>query len=135
VLAETASKILKQPLIVENRTGAGGTLPGLALQATAADGCTLDISSLGIHRLPCTAGVKWNPASDLSCLLGLAGHAFGIAVPAASPLRTWADNVCAAKASPGKVTCSTPGVGTTNHPTMEPAEFRQALARCEMEPG
>jgi tripartite-type tricarboxylate transporter receptor subunit TctC len=119
VLAEAVSKILKQPLIVENRAGAGGTLPAVALQATAADGYTLGISSLGINRLPYTTGIKWNPASDLSYIIGLTGYAFGIVVPAASPIRTWADYVAAAKANPGKVTFSTPGVATTNHLTME----------------
>lgn len=127
VLAETVSKILKQPVVVENRTGAGGTLPAVALQATAPDGYTLGISSLGINRLPYTTGIKWNPASDLSYIVGLTGYAFGVVVAAASPIRTWADYVAAAKASPGKITYSTPGVATTNHLTMEQISRRAGI--------
>jgi tripartite-type tricarboxylate transporter receptor subunit TctC len=127
VLAEVVSKILKQPLIVENRTGAGGTLPAVVLQSTAADGYTLGISSLGINRLPYTTGAKWNPATDLSYIIGLTGYAFGVVVPAASPIRTWADYVAAAKANPGKITYSTPGVATTNHLTMERIARRASI--------
>lgn len=119
VLAEAVSKILKQPVIVENKTGAGGTLPAVALQSVASDGYTLGISSLGINRLPYTTDLKWNPATDLSYIIGLSGYAFGIVVPSTSPIKTWADYVAAAKASPGRFTYSTPGVATTNHLTME----------------
>src|SRR3954466_5111805 len=50
VLAEAASKLLKQPVIIENKPGAGGTLPGIVLQSAANDGYTLGIASLGIYR-------------------------------------------------------------------------------------
>jgi tripartite-type tricarboxylate transporter receptor subunit TctC len=128
LLAETASRILKQPIIVENRPGAGGTLPAVALQAAAADGYTLGISSLGINRLPFTAGVKWDPANDLTYIIGLTGYAFGVVVPAASHIHTWADFVAVAKANPGKTTFSTPGVATTNHLTMEQIAKRAGIA-------
>lgn len=127
LLAEMASRILKQPVIVENRVGAGGTMPAIALQSSAADGYTLGISSAGINRLPYTTGVKWNPATDLTYIIGLTGYAFGIVVPSDSPIQTWADYVAAAKANPGKLTYSTPGVATTNHLTMEQISKRAGI--------
>jgi tripartite-type tricarboxylate transporter receptor subunit TctC len=128
VLADTVSRILKQPIVVENRVGAGGTMPGVVLQSAPADGYTLGISSLGLNRLPFTTDLKWNPATDLSYIIGLTGYAFGIVVPAASPIKTWADYVAAAKAAPGRVTYSTPGVATTNHLTMEQVSRRAGIS-------
>ena len=52
VLADNASKIFGQPVIVENKPGAGGTLPAQALQSTQADGYTLAQIPLGVFRLP-----------------------------------------------------------------------------------
>lgn len=127
LLAETASRILKQPIVIENRVGAGGTMPAQALQAATNDGYTLGISSAGINRLPYTTGVKWSPATDLSYIIGLTGYAFGVVVPSSSPIRTWSDYVAAAKAQPGKLTYSTPGAATTNHLTMEQISRRAGV--------
>ena len=119
VLAESVAKILKQPVVIENRPGAGGTLPTVALQSASNDGYTLGVASMGVYRLPYTTDLKWDPATDLSYVIGLTGYAFGIVVPSASPIKTWADYVAAARAKPGELTYGTPGVATTNHLTME----------------
>lgn len=119
VLAESASRILKQPVVIENRPGAGGTLPGVVMQSASNDGYTLGVAALGIYRLPYTTDLKWDPARDLTYIIGLTGYAFGIVVPASSPLRTWQDYVAAARARPGELTYGSPGVATTNHLTME----------------
>ncbi|QFZ86242.1 tripartite tricarboxylate transporter substrate binding protein [Variovorax paradoxus] len=119
VLADSVSRILKQPVVIENRPGAGGTLPGIVMQSSSKDGYTLGIASLGIYRLPYTTDVKWNPATDLTYIIGLTGYSFGIVVPSTSPIKTWQDYVAAAKARPGELTYGTPGVATTNHLTME----------------
>jgi len=119
VLAEAVSRTLKQPVIIENKPGAGGTLPGVILQSAANDGYTLGIASLGIYRLPFTTDIKWDPAKDLTYVIGLTGYAFGILVPSSSSIKTWADYVAAAKAQPGILTYGSPGVATTNHLTME----------------
>ena len=52
VLADNASKILGQPVIVENKPGAGGTLPAQALQTAQPDGYTVAQIPLGVFRLP-----------------------------------------------------------------------------------
>ncbi|HMO46469.1 MAG TPA: tripartite tricarboxylate transporter substrate binding protein [Rubrivivax sp.] len=119
VLAESAARILEQPIVIENKTGAGGTMPATTLQSSANDGYTLGLAPITVFRLPYTTSIKWNPATDLSYVIGLTGYAFGIVVPAASPIKNWADYVAAAKAKPGELTYGTPGVGTTNHLTME----------------
>lgn len=128
VLAESASRLLKQPVIIENKPGAGGTLPGIVLQSAPNDGYTLGIASLGIYRLPYTTDLKWDPAKDLTYVIGLTGYAFGIVVPAASPIKSWTDYVAAAKAQPGHLTYGSPGVATTNHLTMEQISRKAGIA-------
>ena len=77
---------MKLPIVVENRVGAGGTMPVQALQAAVGDGYALGISSAGIHRRPFMIGIRWNPITDLQYIIGLSGYAFEVVVPAASPV-------------------------------------------------
>ncbi len=119
VLADNASKILGQPVVVENKPGAGGTLPALQLQSSAADGYTVGQIPLGVFRLPYTTKISWDPVKDISYVLNVTGYAFGVVVPADSPLKTWADFVAWAKANPGKLSYGSTGTMTSPHLTME----------------
>ena len=118
-LADNASKILGQPVIVENKPGAGGTLPAQALQTAPADGYTLAQIPLGVFRLPYTTKLTWDPIKDISYVLNVTGYAFGVVVPADSALKTWTHFVGWAKANPGKLTYGSTGTLTSPHLTME----------------
>ena len=118
-LADNASKILGQPVVVENKPGAGGTLPAQALQSAPADGYTLAQIPLGVFRLPYTTKINWDPVKDISYVLNVTGYAFGLVVPADSPLKTWTHFVAWAKANPGKLTYGSTGTMTSPHLTME----------------
>ena len=119
VLADNASKILGQPVVVENKPGAGGTLPAQALQGTSADGYTLAQIPLGVFRLPYTTKINWDPVKDISYVLNVTGYAFGVVVPADSPLKTWTHFVAWAKANPGKLSYGSTGTMASPHLTME----------------
>ena len=119
VLADNASKILGQPVVVENKPGAGGTLPAQTLQSTPADGYTLAQIPLGVFRLPYTTKISWDPIKDLAYVLNVTGYAFGLVVPADSPLKTWTHFVGWAKANPGKLSYGSTGTLTSPHLTME----------------
>jgi len=119
VLADNASKILGQTVVVENKPGAGGTLPALQLQSSAADGYTLGQIPLGVFRLPYTTKISWDPVKDINYVLNVTGYAFGVVVPADSPLKTWADFVAWARATPGKLSYGSTGTMTSPHLTME----------------
>jgi len=119
VLAENAGRILGQPVIVENKPGAGGTLPAQALQGVAADGYTIAQIPLGVFRLPYTTKINWDPVKDISYVLNVTGYAFGIVVPADSPLKTWTHFVAWAKANPGKLSYGSTGTMTSPHLTTE----------------
>lgn len=118
-LADNASKILGQPVIVENKPGAGGTLPAQALQSSAADGYTVAQIPLGVFRMPYTTKINWDPVKDISYVINVTGYAFGLVVPSNSPIKTWADFVAYAKANPGKLTFGSTGTLTSPHLTME----------------
>jgi tripartite-type tricarboxylate transporter receptor subunit TctC len=118
-LADNASKILGQPIVVDNKPGAGGTLPAQALQTAPADGYTIGQIPLGVFRLPYTTKIHWDPVKDISYVINVTGYAFGIAVPADSPFKTWNDFVAYAKANPGKLTYGSTGNLTSPHLTTE----------------
>ena len=119
VLADNASKILGQPVIVENKPGAGGTLPAQALQTAQPDGYTLSQIPLGELQLTYTTKINWDPVKDISYVLNVTGYAFGIVVPADSPLKTWTHFVAWAKANPGKLSYGSTGTMTSPHLTTE----------------
>ncbi|MGA0612078.1 tripartite tricarboxylate transporter substrate binding protein [Caldimonas sp. KR1-144] len=127
VLADNASKLIGQQVIVENRPGAGGTLPAQQLQLAQPDGHTLAQIPLGVFRLPYTQKIAWDPLKDISYVLGVTGYAFGVVVPADSPLKSWTHFVGWAKANPGKLSYGSTGVLTSPHLTMEDIAQRLGL--------
>ncbi|MGL4576608.1 MAG: tripartite tricarboxylate transporter substrate binding protein [Burkholderiaceae bacterium] len=127
VLADNASKILGQPVVVENRPGAGGSMPAQALQTAKPDGYTIGQTPLGIFRLPYTTKINWDPVKDLSYLLNITGYAFGLVVPVDSPIKTWADFVAYAKANPGKLSYGSTGTLTSPHLTMEEVALKAGI--------
>ena len=126
-LAEGASKALGQPVIVENKPGAGGTLPAQALQTAPADGYTVAQIPLGVFRLPYTTKLTWDPIKDINYVLNVTGYAFGVVVPADSPIKSWTHFVGYAKANPGKLTYGSTGTMTSPHLTMEQVAQKAGL--------
>ena len=127
-LAENASKLLGQQVIIENKPGAGGTLPAQLLQQAKPDGHTLAQIPLGVFRLPYTTRITWDPVKDISYILGVTGYAFGVVVPADGPIKTWADFVAYAKANPGKLSYGSTGALTSPHLTMEDIAQRLGIS-------
>lgn len=118
-LADGASRVLGQPVIIENKSGAGGTLPAQMLQSSTPDGYTLAQIPLGVFRLPYTTKINWDPVKDLSYIINVTGYAFGVVVPMDSPIKDWADFVRFARANPGTLSYGSTGTLTSPHLTME----------------
>jgi tripartite-type tricarboxylate transporter receptor subunit TctC len=118
--AEAAQKHLGQPLVIENRAGASGTL-GPAQMAAAAkpDGYTIAQIPITVFRLPFMTRTTFDPAKDFTYIAGLTGYTFGIVVKGDSPWKTFQEFVADAKANPGKIKYGTPGTGTSLHIGME----------------
>lgn len=120
VLAESATKHLGQRIVVENKPGAGGALAAQHMANTAKpDGYTLSQLPLGVFRLPHMANTPFNPVSDLTWIINIAGYQFGVSVRADSPWKTWDELIAYAKKNPGKINVGNPGLGTSLHLTME----------------
>jgi tripartite-type tricarboxylate transporter receptor subunit TctC len=124
-LAEVTAPHLGQPIVVENRPGAGGTLGVVALTNARPDGHTLAQIPLSVFRIPHTQKVAWNPLTDVSYVIGVSGYTFGVVVPAASPFKTFRDLVEWARKNPGKLDYGSTGTGTSPHLTMEELALAQ----------
>lgn len=119
-LCEIAQRHLGQPIVIENRTGAAGTIGPAQLLQARPDGYTLSQMAISVFRYPfMVAQPPFNPETDFTWVIHLTGYLFGVVVRADSPFRTFADLIAFAKASPGQLTYGTPGVGTSLHITME----------------
>ncbi len=118
--AQIAAKYLGQPVIVENRPGAGGMLGPAGMASTAKpDGYTLSQQTVSAFRQPYIQKVEWDPLRDFTYIIGISGYTFGVVVKADSPIATFADFVAYAKANPGKLSYGSTGNGTSPHLLME----------------
>jgi tripartite-type tricarboxylate transporter receptor subunit TctC len=128
-LADGASRLLGQPVVTENRGGAGGTLHALTLaRETRPDGYTLGQMHLSVIRRPfLVANPQWDAVRDFTHIIGLSGWLFGVAVRAASPFRDWGQMIDFARRNPGRASFATSGIATTNHLTMEDIAARERL--------
>ncbi len=119
LLCEEASKRLKQPINVENKPGAGGTLAMPTLTQSAPDGYMLAQLPLTIYRAPHTTKVLWHPVRDVTPILQISGTTFGLVVPTASAFQSVTDVIDYARKNPGLLTVGSNGIGTTPHLVME----------------
>jgi tripartite-type tricarboxylate transporter receptor subunit TctC len=117
--AEAAGKQLGQPMVIENKPGASGTLGAVAMVSARPDGYTLTQTPITVFRLPHLQKVAFDPLKDITYIIGLTGYTFGVVVRSDSPWKTFKEFLDYAKENPGKVAYGTPGAGTSLHITME----------------
>lgn len=122
-IAAAMQKALKQPVVVINRTGAGGAL-GMSVAAKAApDGYTLLMGLSSISIFPVSDRINGKaPAyemSDFAPIALVSADPTVLMVRADSPYRTAQDFIAAAKAHPGKLAYASSGVYGTLHVAME----------------
>jgi tripartite-type tricarboxylate transporter receptor subunit TctC len=106
-----------QPVVVENRTGAGGNIGADLVAKAEKDGHTLlliDISTLAIspNLLP---NMTYSPTRDLAPLGLILFAPYVLAVHPSVPVKTVPELVAHAKANPGKVPFGNAGIGVANH--------------------
>ena len=119
-LADATQKHLGQPIVIENKPGASGTLGPAQMAATAKpDGYTVAQMPITVFRLPYMTKTTFDPTKDFTYVAGLTGYTFGVVVNSKSPWKTFQELVDYAKANPGKVKYGTPGTGTSLHIGME----------------
>jgi tripartite-type tricarboxylate transporter receptor subunit TctC len=110
---------LNNPVITENKGGAGGMLGPNELVSAKPDGYTLSQLPMGILRIPHMQKTLFDPLADFTYVACLTGYTFGIVVRSDSPIKSIKDLVDYAKANPGKYTYGSTGNGTTPHLAVE----------------
>ncbi len=119
-LADATQKHLGQPIVIENKPGASGTLGGAQMAATAKpDGYTIAQIPVTIFRLPFMTKTTFDAKKDFTYVAGLTAYAFGVVVKSNSPWKTFKEFIAYAKANPGKIKYGSPGTGTSLHIGME----------------
>jgi tripartite-type tricarboxylate transporter receptor subunit TctC len=119
-LATATEKHLGQPIVIENRPGAGGSLgPGNMAATAKPDGYTVAQFPISIFRMPYIQKTSFDPSKDFTYVIHLTGYTFGVVVRADAPWKTFNELLDYAKANPGKLNYGTPGAGTSLHITME----------------
>jgi tripartite-type tricarboxylate transporter receptor subunit TctC len=117
-LQEAMARILKQPVVLENRGGAGGSIGMAEVARAPADGLTIGVATLSTHGVNPAVYSKlpYHPTKDFVGVTEIV-KAPGVIVinPKALPVKDFADLVKYLKAHPGKVSYATPGNGTIGH--------------------
>lgn len=110
------ARVLKQSVVVENRPGASGAIGMQQVAQSRPDGYTLGLASDSTAMLDAfRPTLPWKFKRDLVGLAMVGDQPISLAVPAASPFKTLGDLVREARATPGKLSYGTSGVGTSQH--------------------
>ncbi len=127
-LAEPLAKALGQPVVVENKPGAGGNIAADAV-AKATDGHTLGVminGNLTIARL-LNSKTPFDPLTDLSPISLIGTAPLLLAAPATFPASSAADFLSTARAKGNAWSYGSPGVGTVGHIGMELLKARTGI--------
>ena len=108
-------ELWKQPVVVENRPGAGGSLAAQVVSRAPADGYTLLIHSSGYAINAALSATLPYERKDLVDVAPLASQAQVLVVNPASGIKSVGELIAAAKAKPGQVTYGSAGIGSGAH--------------------
>lgn len=125
-LAEQMRTDLGQPVIVDNRAGAGGTVGSAAVARAAPDGYTVLFGSVATHAIAAGLYPKlpYDPIKDFAPITQLTSSPLVLVASPTANASSVAELVAAAKSAPGKLTYASTGNGTAVHIAGE--AFRKA---------
>lgn len=111
------SAALGQPVVVDNRAGAGGVLGADVVAKSAPDGYTILGSTIATHAINPALNPKlaYNAAKDFEPVTMIGTTSNVIIVPANSPFKTFQELLAYARANPGKLAFSSSGAGSSQH--------------------
>ena len=128
VMTDYLSQELKQPMIIENKGGAGGLIGISEVNKAKPDGYTLlSVADSGMILAPLQSpNPPFDTFKDFTPICAFGGTPVAFGVHHASPFKTLADFVKEAKANPGKLNVAVTSIGNENHLTFE--IFRKVAA-------
>jgi tripartite-type tricarboxylate transporter receptor subunit TctC len=133
ILAQKLSERIGQQVVVENRTGAGGTIACAQVAKAAPDGYTLVVADNGTQAIaPTLYGnrLQYDVFKDFTPITVAATFPSLLLVPPGLPVKTAKEFVALARSKPGKLTYSSAGTGNGSHLTLE--LFRTAAGGLDM---
>ena len=120
LVGERLSTALGQPVVVENRPGAGGNIAGDLVAKSAPDGYTLFVSAGAMSTNPTLyANMPFDPAKDFAPVIALTLLPNVIVVGDAFPARNLQELIAYARANPDKTACASSSTGSTGHLSCE----------------
>ena len=131
-IAAAMEPILKQPVVVENRPGAGGVIASQVLVTSPPDGYTLIVVASGHATNPFLyPGIPYDTFKDFTPISLLATSPNILLVRADSPFKSLADVLSAARAKPGSLSFGHAGTGTSTHLA---GELLKSMAHIDIKP-
>jgi tripartite-type tricarboxylate transporter receptor subunit TctC len=127
-LSEPLGRALQQPIVIENRPGAGGNIGVAAAARARPDGYTILMGSSSFAINPSLyAKVAYDPFKDFAPVADLGFYPCIIGARNDLGLNTLADLIALAKSKPGKLNFATPGAGTVPHLAAELLKLRAGI--------
>lgn len=115
-LGQKLSERLGQPVLIENKAGAGTAIGAKAVASAAPDGHTLLLGTVSSHAInPAMAKVGYDPVKDFVAIAPVAAIPFVLVAHPAVPANNVRDVLEMARAKPGQVGYASAGAGTSNH--------------------
>ena len=117
IVSDRLQPALKQPVIVENRTGASGNIGTAAVARSAPDGYTLLFNTMSVHTMnhALFAAMPFDGVHDFSPITLLAYVTNTMVTHPSVPAANVAEFIARAKTSPGSLAYASAGAGSTNH--------------------
>ena len=121
VVASYMSNIIGQPIVIENRAGAGGVQAAEAIAHATPDGYTIGALTPGVVVVRVVAGTKFSidPNKDLVPLTAIGQTGSLIVASASAPVNSFKELIDYAKRYPNKLSYATSGVGSPHHMAAE----------------
>jgi tripartite-type tricarboxylate transporter receptor subunit TctC len=120
LLGEQLSRNLGQPVVIENRTGAGGNLAAEAVARADADGYTLlTVATAFTANASLFTNLRFDPRKDFTPIAMLGATQNVLVANTQFSARTIVELIARAKSQPGKIDYASVGVGTSGHLTVE----------------
>jgi tripartite-type tricarboxylate transporter receptor subunit TctC len=125
VVLDRVAAELGQPIVIENRAGAGGTVGTAAVAKADPDGYTILATSSALTIAPAIfPGLTFDPTKDLASVLMIGSSANVMIVPVSRPWKSVQDFIADARAKPGSISFGSVGIGSAVHISSE--KFRLA---------